>query len=47
MGANCSNCNCTWTEELTSEMKDLLSSKETKKTNQEYCNHNSDWNQKS
>ncbi len=26
MGVNCSNCNCTWSEELTNEMKDLLSS---------------------
>jgi hypothetical protein len=45
MGANCSNCNFTWSEEMTSEMKDLLSSnsktKETKKENQEYRNHNS------
>ena len=25
MGVNCSSCNCTWSEELTNEMKDLLS----------------------
>ncbi len=27
MGVNCSNCNCTWNDELNSEMKDMLVSK--------------------
>jgi hypothetical protein len=27
MGVNCSNCNCTWNEELNSELKDILVSK--------------------
>jgi len=27
MGVNCSNCNCTWNEELNNELKDILVNK--------------------
>jgi hypothetical protein len=27
MGVNCSNCHCTWNEEINNEIKDLMASK--------------------